>query len=253
MLLQYASDLHLEFPRNKAFLGPEPLEPKADLLILAGDIVPFASLERQEDFFSYISEHFEQTYWLPGNHEYYHSDISQRSGKVQEEIRNNVHLVNNMALEIKGIRLVFSTLWTRISKSRRPLIENGLTDFRWITHQGMPYTAEVFNSLHLEGMKSIREELRTPYDGKTVVITHHVPTFQHYPPKYQDSPINEGFAVELGYWIADHGPDCWIYGHHHHNSPEFKIGKTRMLTNQLGYVERNEHKGFEKGKVLELT
>jgi hypothetical protein len=44
--------------------------------------------------------------------------------------------------------------------------------------------------------------------------------------------------------------DYWIYGHHHHNTPEFSIGKTTLLTNQLGYVGYGEHKGFSGEKVI---
>ncbi len=57
-------------------------------------------------------------------------------------------------------------------------------------------------------------------------------TFKNYPPEYKSDFLNEAFATILDDLIAETTPDCWIYGHC--NIPEFKIGHTKMLTNQLG-------------------
>ena len=71
MVLQYCSDLHLEFRENKAFMEAHPLEPRGDVLLLAGDVVPFGAMARYDSFFDDLSRRFETVYWLPGNHEYY--------------------------------------------------------------------------------------------------------------------------------------------------------------------------------------
>jgi len=67
----------------------------------------------------------------------------------------------------------------------------------------------------------------------------------HYPPQYAGSPLNMAFASELKPLIEETQPDYWIYGHHHVNIPAYNIGKTVMLTNQIGYVSSNEFPGFD--------
>jgi predicted phosphodiesterase len=111
MIVQYASDLHLEFSQNEHFLRTNPLEPTGDVLILAGDVV----LEKYRDFFDYLADHFEMTYWIPGNHEYYQFDLAKKCGKINEAIRKNVHLVKNLTIKQGGVRFMFSTLWSKIS------------------------------------------------------------------------------------------------------------------------------------------
>ncbi|MDP4268960.1 MAG: metallophosphoesterase, partial [Bacteroidota bacterium] len=96
------------------------------------------------------------------------------------------------------------------------------------------------------------KELTTETDLKKVVATHHVPTLMNYPEQYKGSVLNEAFAVELFDLIETTAPDCWIYGHSHCNTPDFEIGKTRILTNQLGYVSLGEYQQFDSNKIITL-
>jgi predicted phosphohydrolase len=252
MKVQYASDLHLEFPENKEFLKTNPLKPMGDVLVLAGDIVPFAVIDKHNDFFTYISDHFETTYWIPGNHEYYYFNIATNCGTLDENIRTNIHLVNNLSLEHDSVRFVFSTLWSKISQANRWQIERSVSDFRVIKFNDFRFSSDQFNLLHEESLSFITRELHHNYTGNTVVVTHHIPTFMNYPEKYRGDVLNEAFAAELYDLIEDFGPDFWIFGHHHFNGPDFMIGKTHLATNQLGYVKYGEHQFFNPSKTISI-
>jgi predicted phosphohydrolase len=250
MTLQYASDLHIEFPSNKEFLKRNPLKPVGKILVLAGDIVPFHVLERHQDFFSFISDNFEITYWLPGNHEYYYFDVSKQCGTFHEKIRDNVFLVNNTSVVHDGVNLIFSTLWSKISPSHQWEIERGMNDFHLIKYKGKRFSAEPYNQLHLESLAFIQEAIQPKEEQIVAVFTHHCPTLLNYPPQYKGSLLNDAFAVELFDMIESSDIDSWVYGHHHSNIPEFDIGNTKMRTNQLGYVQLGEHSLFERDKVI---
>ena len=250
MTIQYCSDLHLEFPANKALLKASPIKPVGEILILAGDVVPFAVLNKHADFFKYVADHFEYTYWLPGNHEYYHSDAAKRSGTLHEKISNNVFLVNNTTVHHGDTRFILSTLWSKINPAHSWDIERNMSDFQVIRYNGYRFTTDRFSELHQASIQCMKDELAKNYTGNTIVATHHVPTLMHYPAQYKGSILNEAFAVELSPLIETSGIDYWIYGHHHTNTPDFTIGKTTMITNQLGYVQYGEHRLFDNAKTI---
>lgn len=252
MTIQYCSDLHLEFSRNRKFITENPLLPQADILVLAGDVVPFKLMHRHMDFFLYLSDHFKHVYWIPGNHEHYGGDIRERSGSFEESVFRNVHLLNNKTVSFNNVKLIFSTLWSNISPGRKWVIERGLSDFLSITNHDQPFTTNEYNQLHHESLVFLKKELIEHSVKPCVVVTHHVPTLLYYPDEYKNSPINEAFATELFPLIDKNGPDVWIYGHHHRNTADFKIGNTVLGTNQLGYVQHNEHLQFDPSRYLSI-
>lgn len=250
--IQFASDLHLEFSENREFISANPLRPNGDVLILAGDIVPFSIMNNYDDFFSYLSDNFEHTYWLPGNHEYYHFNIATKCGEIDEKIKSNVTLVNNVSVNHNGVKILFSTLWSQIGHVNQWKIERGMSDFHRINFNGGRFTAEHYNVLHRESLDFIKQTVKDNNGERVVVFSHHCPTFLNYPPQFKGDVLNEGFATELYDFIESSDISYWGFGHHHSNMPDFHIGNTRLITNQLGYVQQREHKLFDFERVIVL-
>jgi predicted phosphohydrolase len=217
MNLQFASDLHLEFHENRYYIQDNPLKVAGDILLLAGDIVPLKTMERYRDFFNFVADNFTHTYWIPGNHEYYDFDMANRSGAFTEAIRSNVTLLNNQTIEVNNIRLHFSTLWSEISAPKAKAIEQSLNDYHLIRFEGKLLTVEDVNLMHTQSKLFLENAVLNGQGGnkKNIIVTHHVPTFQHYPMKYRDSPINQAFATDLDQFIEASDAKYWIYGHHH--------------------------------------
>lgn len=252
MKIQYCSDLHLEFRENKNFLAKNPVQPAGEILLLAGDIIPFALIDKHNDFFDFVSDNFKIVFWVPGNHEYYHYDLGDVKNPLYEKIRENVFLVNNQIIPYKSVNLIFSTLWSAISPQNEWVVQQSVSDFLLIKMQGRKITPALFNSLHQTDYAFLKTALNTNDSKINIVVTHHVPTFLNYPKQYKNSIINEAFAVELYDFIVNSHAAYWIYGHHHNNTPRFTIGNTIMLTNQLGYVQQQEHKGFKQDAIIKI-
>ncbi len=244
MTIHYASDLHLEFPENRAWLKEHPLK-GGGMLILAGDVVPFRELDRHIDQFARWNSQYDKVLWLPGNHEYYGGDIAKRSGRTDEKILPNVRLVNDIAVHAGNTRILCTTLWTRIGQLNEQTIRRGVNDYHQIRSGNDLLLPAQTTRLHLESLGWLKNELAKSFAGTTIVATHHVPTLMNYPPEYRGSTINEAFAVELHDMIAASGASAWIYGHHHRNIPTYTIGTTHMLTDQMGYILYGEEHGFD--------
>ncbi len=249
MIIQYCSDLHLEFPENKKFVQENPIQPTGEILILAGDIIPFGQIDDHKDFFDKLSNEFKHVYWLPGNHEYYYADLKERNGSFTEQIRSNITLLNNSIIQLQNVSLVFSTLWTYISELKAKVIEDRLSDFFLIKNHQKKFTVDDYNKMHLSCVAFIKNAIEFSSASKTIMITHHVPTLQNYPVKYAGSPVNEAFAVDLTELIENYQPDYWIYGHSHVNTPSFNINKTKMLSNQLGYLRYDQQIGYKTATI----
>lgn len=253
MKIQFASDLHLEFADNWRYLKENPLQVTGDILVLAGDIGYLGDDNyTKHPFWNWASENYKQVVACMGNHEFYkYYDIATLNNGYCLEIRPNVHSYYNAVVSIEDVDFIISTLWAKIPLKNAYYIERAITDFRRILYNGDILTFADFNTEHERCLSFIKESVANSEAKHKIVVTHHVPSFRMLCPKYQGSPVNGAFTVELEDYIEQSNIEYWIYGHSHYNV-DVTISKTHCVSNQLGYVFHNEHQTFDHGKKFIL-
>jgi len=253
MKIQYASDLHLEFSDNSSYLKRNPLIPTGDILILAGDIGYLNDDNfSKHPFWNWASDNYQQVIVAVGNHELYkYYDLAQMPHGLVCSIRDNVKCYYNAVVSIENVDLIISTLWAKIPLEEAYITERGVSDFHRILYNDELLTFNNFNREHDQCFQFIQNAVSKNSAKHIIVVTHHVPSFQLSSPDFAGSKINGAFTVELGEFIASSPIEYWIYGHSHRNIDKV-IGKTKCVSNQLGYVFQNEHNSFDAGKTMEI-
>ena len=258
--IQFVSDLHLEFPQNRQYLAEHPLEVSGEVLLIAGDTAYLDYPETGKDtysqyaFWDWVSEHYKQVIVCMGNHDFYgYYNLSDLPDGYCKKIRMNVHAYYNAVVHINDVDIIVSTLWSKIEPCDSFLTEHNVSDFYRIKYNGHRLTTEDFNQEHARCFSFIKRAVKESNAKTKIVLTHHVPTQLCTAKEFQGSTINGAFTVELGDFIADSGVDYWIYGHSHRNI-DAQIGKTNIISNQLGYISHGENKsnGFSPARYIEI-
>lgn len=251
--IRVASDLHLEqyFGQHpdwllETFVPPHEKDAES-VLVLAGDIsskpqqlVPFLEAALQRNFLKVV--------YLPGNHEFYGHDMTVWEATIDghfqtlastSERASDLHYatlgINHVELE--NVRIIFGTLWADGGETLadRAAVGRYLRDFYVIRKKDqlrwtVPDMAEAFK----KQKDAIIELLKQPFEGHTIVATHHMPSLRLCHPRFGNE-ANGGFASNCDDILAyDHAPDVWIHGHTH-DTIDTKLWKTRIVCNPSGY------------------
>lgn len=238
MRIQIASDLHLEhlvwrFPHYR---GVEPTD--ADVLILAGDI---ASGTRALELFG---EWPCPVIYVPGNHEYYGSSLVKIQAELAEKSQSfpNISILAPGVTEINGVRFIGCTLWTDYCLFGEQYLElamvacaASLPDHKVIKVNGdTPFSPAVAREIHLQQRKWLRMKLDEPFDGKSVVITHHAPAPGSLHPMFEKNLVSTAFISDLSDMLGVAA--LHIHGHTHH-SFDYDVHGTRVIANPMGYCK----------------
>ncbi|HEX5485498.1 MAG TPA: metallophosphoesterase [Limnobacter sp.] len=248
MRIALYSDLHLEtlarFPALQEVPSPAA---DADLVVLAGDI------HQGTLGLDALSKLGKQHVYVSGNHEYYKHDIEILDQQLAERADQlGLNFLQRRAVVIHGVRFLGCTLWTDFNiqpgwRLGAELVAKAfLPDYKLIRFRGKQFTPVDSIDLHQQNLDWLESALAVPFDGKTVVVTHHAPHPQSIHPRFNLSPINAAFVSDLGHLMGK--ADVWLHGHMH-DSFDYTVhaggGQTRVLVNPRGYVRK-------KGKARKL-
>ena len=231
MKLHILNDLHIEFEDF------EPPATDADVVVLAGDIgVGMEGLRWAEDRFP-----DKPVIYVPGNHEFYHHDIALIE-ELKAQAPDHIHVLNDDQIIIDRVRFLGSILWTDFAlfgEGERffamQTARQRMTDFSIIQNHGRRFTPEDAIQLHTASRDWLAAMLAEPFDGKTVVVTHHAPSSQSVHPRYARDLLTPAFASNLENLMDGDRPALWVHGHMH-ESYDYEVYGTRVVCNPRGYA-----------------
>lgn len=261
MHIRVASDLHLEgfqnVPPEKLAEGflPVDVRDSTAVLVLAGDIS--SKPDQLIEFIEHVESRFKHVIYVPGNHEVYKHNFDVWNDVLRtrfKELKNTSAAVADEVLEavIDGVRFIFGTLWADGGPTQkdREQVNFYLNDFRLILRNLTDeedalrprqrfFTVDDMVSEFKKQRDLIDEKLKVPFEGKTVVVTHHLPSRRlvsaRFWPHDGSDGANGGFVGACENILAyDHAPALWIHGHTH-DSIDTELWKTRIICNPAGY------------------
>jgi predicted phosphodiesterase len=241
------SDLHLEFAPD-IILAPSQ---DADVMILAGDII---SLQDFTPLKQILGSWNKPVLFVAGNHEYYtYRAMSDEDAKFKLWLTENypkVQFLLDDAVTLDGVNFFGGTMWTDFNGANQQAMavaRRGMNDFRLIKNaQQKTLTPRDTVEFHQIFTTKLLSWLDQDLSGPRVVISHHAPV-QNPRTQYLNSPLGPAFtARDMLPVIEKYQPDLWIYGHTH-ECVDHLIGKTRIISNQLGYavLDGYECKNFD--------
>lgn len=244
MKLRILSDLHLEHDTPASVPACD-----ADLVILAGDIANGrAGVDWAARTFA------GPVVYVPGNHEYYEGtfgvvDVQLAAADSQHQ---RVHVLNHRSITLAPageapVRILGATWWTDYElfgvdrrESSMQACAGVMLDHRLIEVEDAEGARRTFSpqdalARHQAACAWLDAELRTPFDGRTVVVTHHAPDLGSLAPRFSHDLVSGGFISRRPDLVAR--ADLWVHGHTH-TSFDYRLEHSRVVCNPRGYIGR---------------
>lgn len=251
MKLNILSDLHLGFDTME---GPVN---DADLVILAGDIA------RPRQAVAWALRLEKPVLYVPGNHEFYGGSLDGTLQELQQLCAGtHVHVLDRSEKVVAGVRFLGAMLWSDfglfpgLEAQAKAQAQRLMRDFsrirRSAAHADL-FTPDDCVALFARDSAWLQSQLGRPFDGPTVVITHHAPTRQSVHPRFADSLLSAGFVSDAAHLLEAGRVALWIHGHTH-DSFDYVCKDTRVVCNPRGYARAGvtENQAFDPDFIVDV-
>lgn len=252
--LHVLSDLHLS---QAGFTAPRT---DADIVVLAGDIA------RPPEAVAWARALGKPVLYVPGNHEFYGGSLPGTLAQLRALCAGTaIHLLHDTEWVHAGVRFLGTPLWTDFllfgeGAGRATAMEAAhrfMRDFQRIRlADDAPALLSPQHSAALFQRHAawLQDRLDQPFDGPTVVITHHAPSPRSIHPRFADSPVNACFVSRAEHLLGGRKVALWLHGHTH-DSFDYVVDGTRVVCNPRGYRrnEADENALFDPSLVISVA
>jgi len=271
MKLHVFSDLHCE--RSPWVPPPDVCDGRlADIALLAGDI------HTQRRAPAWAAKYLKglPVVMIGGNHESYNGSLYADIAETRKICRmlssdrsNPLVYLEREVFESPGLRVLGATLWTDFALDTGAgtsvdtamwHASRNMNDFRIISipsddplhfRNSRAFRPEDALRIHIMTVKWLTAELEKPFDGKTVVMTHHAPSEKSISEQYRGDVLNPIYASNMEPLIEKYRPALWVHGHMH-MSFDYRVGDTRVVCNPRGYAGYEVNPDFNPELVAEI-
>lgn len=258
MRLHVLSDLHREFYDYQIRVKD------ADVIVLAGDIsTGTRGVMWAKELLAQTSS---KIVYVMGNHEAYRVNIDKIRitlrdlCKPEDGVEQRLFFLENDEAIIDGVRFLGCTLWTNLElfgRERREICAHAameMSDFKYIRsgNNYRKFRPKDMVNLHRESLTWLTGKLSEPFAGKTVVVTHHLPSADSVADRFKDDLLSACYASNLDHLFAN--MVLWCHGHTHDSFDYVKNG-TRVVCNPRGYsmtTDEAENLDFDSEFIVEI-
>jgi DNA repair exonuclease SbcCD nuclease subunit len=224
MRILVIADLHLDLWEHTS---RDPLWPMAsvfptlDALIIAGDLTndPMQNWPKALERIARLIDPSE-VYIIPGNHDYYGHHLSGDNNLRSVAERAGVNFAQQTAVELGGARFLCCTLWTDFAlqgaqDEAMRAAQRAMNDYAQIARSAQDLARirpQDTLAKHKEHLAWLRAKLQGPFDGPTIIVTHHCPSSSALDASHRLAPA---YGSNLDHLMLTGTAKLWLFGHTH--------------------------------------